>query len=147
MLPNRLTMITLGVADVSKSRDFYERLGFVASGFESESVAFFQMSGTILGLYGRSDLAEDAGVADEPGPFKSTALAINFEAKGDVDKALEFAASCGADIIQPAREVFWGGYSGYFSDPDGHLWELAYNPLAPLDDNGNMTLPPPSGRQ
>lgn len=138
-------MVTLGVSDVSASRAFYERLGFVASGFESDSVAFFEMSGAILGLFGRSALAEDACVKDDAGRFKAASLAINLDSKAAVDEALEYARTCGAEITKPAQEVFWGGYSGYFADPDGHLWEIAYNPIMPLDENGRMTLPPPAG--
>ncbi len=145
MLPARVNMITLGVDDVAKSRAFYERLGFVASGFPSEEVTFFDMNGTILGLYGREPLAEDAGVGAAGDGFRAVSLAINLETKAAVDEALAFAESCGGRIIQPAREVFWGGYSGYFADPDGHLWEIAYNPITTLNENGGLTLPPPVG--
>ena len=145
MLPAKITLVTLGVADVAASRAFYERLGFLASGFESDDVAFFEMSGTVLGLFGRAALAEDAGVSDDAGRFKSASLAINLDSKAAVDAGLEHARTCGAQIVQPAREVFWGGYSGYFADPDGHLWEIAYNPIMPLDENGRLNLPPPAG--
>ncbi len=145
MLPARINLVTLGVADVAGSRRFYERLGFVASGFESEDVVFFDMNGTILGLYGRRPLAEDAGVSDSGEGFRAVSLAINLESKEAVDRALAFAETCGGKLVQPAREVFWGGYSGYFADPDGHLWEIAYNPIFKLDENGRMPLPPPTG--
>lgn len=144
MLPARINLVTLGVADVARSKAFYERLGFRAAGFESETVAFFDMNGTVLGLYGREALAEDAGVEDDGSGFRGFSLAINFASKSDVDNALGFAETCGGSIVQPAREVFWGGYSGYFSDPDGHLWEFAYNPGMELDNKGQMTLPPPA---
>jgi len=142
VLPRRINIVTLGVGDVAHSRKFYESLGFVASGFESKDVAFFDMNGTVLGLYGRGPLAEDAGVVDDGNGFRGVSLAINFETKAQVDEGLAFAAQCGGRIVQPAREVFWGGYSGYFADPDGHLWEFAYNPFMVLDDEGHMTLPP-----
>lgn len=145
MLPARINLVTLGVADVAASRRFYERLGFVASGFESENVAFFDMNGTILGLYGRGPLAEDAGVSDSGEGFRAVSLAINLESKEAVDQAFAYVETCGGQLVQPAREVFWGGYSGYFADPDGHLWEIAYNPLFKLDENGRMPLPPPTG--
>lgn len=145
VLPARINIVTLGVADVPTSRRFYERLGFVASGFDSENVAFFDMNGSILGLYGRSPLAEDAGVSEVGDGFRGVSLAINLGNKKAVDQALDFAESCGGKLVQPAREVFWGGYSGYFADPDGHLWEIAFNPVFELDEDGRMELPPPSG--
>lgn len=144
-LAQRINLVTLGVADVKAARAFYERLGFTASGFDSEGIAFFDMGGTILGLYGRAALAEDAAVSAEGSGFRATALAVNLETPEAVDAALRHAEKCGGSVVQPAREVFWGGYSGYFSDPDGHLWELAYNPEFPLDSEGRVSLPPPSG--
>jgi hypothetical protein len=138
-------MVTLGVANVASSRHFYERLGFVASGFDSKDVTFFDMNGTVLGLYGRVPLAEDAGVSDKGDGFRGVSLAINLASKEAVDQALGFAESCGGQIMQPAREVFWGGYSGYFTDPDGHLWEIAYNPVFELEEDGRMQMPPPAG--
>lgn len=144
-LPARINLVTLGVADVAAATAFYERLGFKASGFESESVTFFDMNGTILGLYGRAALAEDAGVeSDHAGAaFKGVTLAINLASKTEVDAALAFAETCGGRIVQPAREVFWGGYSGYFADPDNHLWEIAFNPITQLRADGQLELPPP----
>lgn len=137
-------MVTLGVADLKASRAFYERLGFKASAFPAEEVAFFDMNGVIFGLYGRDALAEDAAVDSAGDGFRGVTLAMNMESEAAVDAALDFAASCGAVITKPAETVFWGGYSGYFADPDGHLWEVAYNPHAPLDDSGRMTVPPPA---
>lgn len=143
MLPQRLTLVTLGVADVPASRFFYERLGFEAAGIEDESVTFFQLGGTVLALFGREPLATDAGVPHDGSGFRGVSLAINLASEAEVDEALQHAEACGAKIAQPARKVFWGGYSGYFSDPDGHLWEIAYNPLCPLDEHGHMQLPAP----
>ena len=143
MLPQRLTLVTLGVADVQRSRGFYEALGFRAADFASEGVAFFDMNGVIFGLFGREELARDADVAAEGGGFRGTALAINVESEAEVDAALDFAVSRGATLTKPAQKVFWGGYSGYFADPDGHLWEVAYNPGFPLDENGRMVIPAP----
>ena len=145
VFPARVNMVTLGVANVASSRQFYERLGFVASGFDSKDVTFFDMNGTVLGLYGRVSLAEDAGVSDKGDGFRGVSLAINLASKEAVDHALGFAESYGGQIMQPAREVFWGGYSGYFADPDGHLWEIAYNPFFELEEDGRMQLPPPAG--
>lgn len=142
VLPARVNLVTLGVNDVLQSRAFYERLGFIASGFESDDIAFFDMNGTVLGLFGRSALAEDAGVEDAGGGFRGVSLAINFTSRDEVDAALKHAQACGGAVVQPAREVFWGGYSGYFADPDGHLWEMAYNPIFGLDEEEQLQLPP-----
>ncbi|MEM6497892.1 MAG: VOC family protein [Pseudomonadota bacterium] len=143
MLPQRLTMVTLGVRDLARSDAFYRQLGFQPADFDSESVRFFDMNGVVLGLYGHNELAEDATVDAAGEGFRGVALALNLESEQAVDAALAFASECGADIKKPAERVFWGGYSGYFADPDGHLWEVAFNPHSPLDENGRMTLPPP----
>ncbi len=142
-LPARLSLVTLGVSDIARARKFYESLGFTASGFESDSVVFFDMGGTALGLYGHDPLAEDAGVKPQGEGFRAVTLAINLASKADVDAGLAHAQKCGGTIVQSAREVFWGGYSGYFKDLDGHLWEVAYNPLCPLNENGLLTFPAP----
>jgi len=101
------------------------------------------MDGTILGLFGREPLAEDANVTPDGDGFRAVSCAINLASEAEVDAALAHAKHCGAKIAQPARTVFWGGYSGYFADPDGHLWEIAYNPFFPLTPEGRLTLPPP----
>lgn len=142
-LPQRLSLVTLGVADVARARAFYESLGFRPSAFESEDVVFFEMNGTLLGLFGRAPLAEDANVPPQGEGFRAVTCAINFESEAAVDRALAFAGRCGALITQPPRRVFWGGYSGYFADPDGHLWEIAYNPVFPLDADGHVRIPAP----
>ena len=142
-LSQRLSLVTLGVADVPRSRAFYERLGFKAAHFDSDEVAFFDMNGTILGLYGRAPLAEDANVSHEGEGFNAVTCAINLASEAAVDRALARAEARGARITQPPRKVFWGGYSGYFADPDGHLWEIAFNPVFPLDDNGRLLMPQP----
>jgi catechol 2,3-dioxygenase-like lactoylglutathione lyase family enzyme len=145
-LPQRLSLVTLGVESVPRAREFYERLGFRAADFESDGVAFFDMNGITLGLFGRVPLAEDANVPHEGWGFRALSCAINLESEADVDHALAFAERCGARITKPAQRVFWGGYSGYFADPDGHLWEIAFNPVWPLDANGRLQLPPPKPR-
>ncbi len=144
MLPQRLTMITLGVDDLARSVAFYQSLGFKPAAFDSESVKFFDMNGVVLGLFGRRELAQDAAVDAAGSGFRGTALALNLASEQAVDDALSFAAACGATITKAAEKVFWGGYSGYFADPDGHLWEIAYNPHSPLDEHGRMTLPKPA---
>ena len=137
----RLSLVTLGVADVARARAFYEALGWRASEAGGDGVAFFQANGLALALYGRAALAEDAGVEDRPGGFAAIALAHNVRSRAAVDGVLDTARAAGARIIRPARDAAWGGYSGYFADPDGHLWEVAWNPHFPLDASGNLRLP------
>lgn len=141
-LPQRLSLITLGVADIAKSRAFYEGLGWRAARTDSDEVAFFEMNGVILGLFGRLPLAADANVPHAGTGFNAVTLAINLASEAEVDAALAFAQRCGGRITKPAEKVFWGGYNGYFADPDGHLWEIAFNPFWPLDSNGRPLLPP-----
>ncbi|MCW8904686.1 VOC family protein [Sedimenticola sp.] len=125
----RISMITLGVGDLEKSVRFYEEgLGFPR--MESPpTVAFFTLNGSWLGLYGREALAEDAQVSAQGSGFNSFTLAHNVESEAEVDALLAQAVSAGATLVKPGQKVFWGGYSGYFKDPDGHLWEIAHNPF------------------
>ncbi len=125
----RISMITLGVADLEKSIQFYqEGLGFPKMESPPE-VAFFILNGSWLGLYARDALAEDAMVSSEGHGFNSFALVHNVTSEAEVDKTITQAATAGAIITKPAQKVPWGGYSGYFKDPDDHLWEVAYNPF------------------
>lgn len=141
-LEPRISMITLGVADVAVATAFYERLGFKRSSASNESVTFFHTNGTVLGLFGRDGLAADAGrEPTSPQAFEGAALAHNLSSREEVDTAWAFAVDRGAEPVKKPHEVFWGGYSGYFADPDGHLWELAHNPFMELDEQGHMTLP------
>ena len=141
----RVSLITLAVRDLPKARAFYEKLGWRASGQSNDEVVFFRGHGIVLGLFGREALLDDAGIeeARDPGPeaFTGVALAQNQPDRAGVDALMAEAKAAGARILQPAREVFWGGYSGYFSDPEGHVWEVAHNPFWPLDDEGRPTLP------
>lgn len=139
-LPARINIATLGVADLAASRAFYGRLGFTEAAMSSETVAFFQLSNVVLGLFPAAELAKDAAVAERASVAGATSLAINVATETEVDEALAFASGAGATITKPGQKVFWGGYSGYFADPDGHLWEVAYNPFAALDDNSLMAL-------
>lgn len=125
----RISMITLGVKDLTRSIDFYEHgLGFPR--LESEpSVAFFNLHGTWLGLYGREALAEDAQVSTQGEGFAGFALAHNVSSEQDVHTVIEQAVAAGADLVKAPQKVFWGGYSAYFKDPDGYLWEVAHNPF------------------
>lgn len=123
-------MITLGVRDLETSIRFYEQ-GLGLPRMESPpEVAFFTLNGTWLGLYGREALAEDAGISPEGSGFTGIALAHNLASEAEVDELLEQAIAAGAKLIKPGQKVFWGGYSGYFADPDGYLWEVAHNPFA-----------------
>ncbi len=125
----RISMITLGVQDLERSIAFYEHgLGFPRMD-SPPSVAFFTLNGSWLGLYGHDALAEDATVSAQGGGFKGVTLAHNVESEAAVDAVVEQAVAAGATLIKKPQTVFWGGYSGYFADPDGHLWEIAHNPL------------------
>ena len=136
----RISLITLGVADMGRARRFYEALGWRASG-PGEGVTFFQAGGMILSLYGRAALAEDAHLPAEGAGFGGATLGYNVRERADVDRTLEEARAAGATILKPAEDVFWGGYSGYFADPDGHPWEVAWNPHFPILDDGTIRLP------
>ena len=139
-MEQRVSMITLGVADVSRARTFYERLGW--RGQEVEETVFFQAGGMALILWARHKLAGDGGIEDrDAGGFGGLALAHNVRSRAEVDGVLAGAASAGAEITQAARETFYGGYAGYFRDPDGHVWEIAYNPGFPLGPDGSITVP------
>jgi catechol 2,3-dioxygenase-like lactoylglutathione lyase family enzyme len=138
----RLTVVTLGVSDLARSRRFYcEGLGFAASSTSSEHIVFIDAGGVVLALYPRDLLAHDAQVPAEGSGFGGISLARNVTTEGEVDAALEVARRAGATILKPAQKVFWGGYSGYFADPDGHPWEVVYNPHWKLDDEGRVVLP------
>ena len=142
-MEQRLTLVTLGVTDLARSRAFYESLGWQRSAKKAEGVAFFQMGGVVLSLFGRADLAKDAGLTDagQTGSFGGIALAYNTRSREEVDAVLAEAVAVGARLLKPAQEAFWGGYSGYFADPDGYPWEVAWNPGFPLDENGRLQLP------
>lgn len=143
-LEPRISIVTLGVADLPRARAFYEALGFRASAASQATIAFFQLGGLVLALYPRAALAADAVVPDTPPGFSGVTLAHNCRTEADVDAAIAHAVACGAKLQKSAHKTFWGGYSGYFADPDGHLWEVAHNPFFPLDAEGRVTLPQPA---
>lgn len=140
-MEQRLSLITLGVADLGRSRRFYERLGWTASKLGGDEVVFFQLGGVILSLWSRASLAADMGVADETRGFGGFAIAHNVRAKDDVDALLKEAEGAGARILKSGMATDWGGYIGYFADPDGHTWEVAWNPAFPIASDGSVKLP------
>ncbi len=138
----RISLITLGVADVQASAAFYERLGWTRSSASQEQIVFIKLKGLALGLFSRDELAKDANLPEAgPAGFSGITLAHNLQSPEAVDAAMALAVAAGARQVKAPEKVFWGGYSGYFADPDGHLWELAHNPFAPLDEAGHMILP------
>ena len=140
MTPQRITLVTLGVADLVRARAFYESWGWTPAR-ALEGVIFFQMNGAVLALFGLHDLAEDQGRADASLGTGAMTLAQNFRTEAEVDAAFANALAAGAVSLKAPQKVFWGGYSGYFADPDGHVWELAMNPFWPLAEDGSLTLP------
>lgn len=140
-MEQRISVITLGVTDMKRSVGFYESLGWQKTAGDGEKVAFFQVNGFVFGLYGMADLAEDAGQTLGQGDsFGGTAIAHNVGSKAAVDHLLAHAEACGAAITRPAEDQFWGGYSGYFADPDGHAWEIAWNPHWHITEDGQTRL-------
>jgi catechol 2,3-dioxygenase-like lactoylglutathione lyase family enzyme len=142
-VPARISLLTLGVSDVARSTAFYERLGWpLSSASVPGEVSFFRTGGGLLAVWGNDDLAADAGRSDVAGPgFRGMSLAINCADRAEVDEAFRTAAEAGATITKAAEATEWGGYSGYFADPDGHAWEVAHNPGWPLGDDGLPQLP------
>jgi catechol 2,3-dioxygenase-like lactoylglutathione lyase family enzyme len=141
-VPARITLITLGVADIARATRFYEALGWRRSSASVEGeVSFFHTGGAILSLYDQGMLARDVRSSDaEPSSFRGVSLAINVGGETEVDAALEAALAAGASIVDGERAP-WGGYVGYFTDPDGHVWEIAHNPGFPISQDGSITIP------
>ncbi|MEV4762000.1 VOC family protein [Micromonospora chokoriensis] len=139
-MEQRISLVTLGVADVARAKAFYEQLGW--RGQEVEETVFIQAGGLAVVLWGRDKLADDAGIAD-PGTdgFGGMTLAQNVRSREEVDEVIATAVKAGATVTKPARETFYGGYAGYFADPDGHVWEIAWNPGFALADDGTLTVP------
>jgi uncharacterized protein len=137
----RLSLLTLGVDDVARSRRFYEALGFAASGPSNDDVAFYMAGGVVLSLYSRAALVRDTGLTDDKAGFSGITLAHNVRSEPEVAAVLAEAVAAGGRLVKASHKVFWGGTIGYFADPDGHLWEVAYNPDFPFDQAGNLQLP------
>jgi len=141
-MQQRLSLMTLGVQNLQRSLQFYcDGLGWKPSSASQEEIAFFQLGGVVLGLYPRTKLAEDATVEPEGAGFSGITLSYNTKSREEVDAVLQLIEQLGERVVKPAQDVFWGGYSGYFADPDGHLWEVAWNPFWTFDDAGQVILP------
>ncbi len=140
-MEQRVSLITLGVSDLDRAQAFYDGLGWARSVKDAEGIVFYQVGGMALSLYPRSELAKDAGMSDDGSGFAGMALAYNARTRTEVDSVLAEAEAAGAKILTAAHETFWGGYAGYFTDPDGFAWEVAWNPGFPLTDDGALVLP------
>lgn len=141
MTPQRITLVTLGVADLAAARAFYARLGWQEHGESQPGIAFFQLNGLALALFPLAELAKDQGRPDAPLGVGGATFAQNFATEAEVDAAFAAALAAGATALKAPQKVFWGGYSGYWADPDGHVWEVAMNPFWPLAPDGSLTLP------
>jgi predicted lactoylglutathione lyase len=138
-MEQRVSLVTLGVRDLGRARAFYETLGWTTNAAPDDDVVFFQAVGMIVALWGRAELAEDSGVEDAGG-WGGITLAHNVHSPAEVDAVLAEAESAGAAVTRPGAETFWGGYSGAFTDPDGHAWEVAHNPHWTLAEDGSVSL-------
>jgi catechol 2,3-dioxygenase-like lactoylglutathione lyase family enzyme len=139
-MEQRVSLITLGVADVNRAADFYRALGWEPVPDENDDVFFFQVGGLVFALWGRDQLAEDSGVTDNGG-WGGVTLAHNVRSSAEVDAVIEQARNAGARIGREPGTTFWGGYTGIFVDPDGHPWEVAHNPGWTIADDGSVQLP------
>jgi uncharacterized protein len=136
----RVSLITLGVTDLERSRRFYEALGWRSTSKPEDGVVFFQSGGMVLALWGRDELAKDSCVEDTGG-WGGVTLANNVGSPAEVDALLDLARAAGAAVPRTGAETFWGGYSGLFIDPDGHPWEVAHNPFWTIAEDGSVRLP------
>lgn len=140
MSPMIVSALTLGVEDLVRSSDFYEGLGFKRSKTSDEHIVWFTTGGTVLALYPWKLLADDASLSPEGSGFRGMTMAINLRSEKEVDGFIENVRKIGGKVIKEPQKVFWGGYHSYFQDPDGHLWEVAFNPFTPVDEGGKMDL-------
>lgn len=136
----RVTLITLGVNNLGRAKRFYADWGWVAHPQSQDGIVFYQMNGLVLGLFPLMDLADDQGRKDAVLGTGAMTLAQNCADRAETDAVFAAALSAGATALKPPQDVFWGGYSGYFADPDGHVWEIAHNPGWPLAADGSLTL-------
>lgn len=138
----QLHLVTLGVADLGRAVDFYTAMGLPQRDVGAEKVAFFIAGHVVLSLYPRDLLAEDAQVPPTaPTGFSGITLACNVAREAEAAHVIARAVAAGGTLVKPAQKVFWGGTSGYFADPDGHLWEVAHNPFFPFDAEGRLMVP------
>ena len=148
-VPANFTIVTLGVSDLGRSARFYADLGWEQRGDLAEEIVWFKTSGSWLGLFGHDALAEDARLnAVPPGElpaFRGITLALNLGSEQEVDRAFARVQEVGGRVVKPAERLSWGGYSGYFADPDGHLWELVFAPRYPPDEDGRIDIGRPPG--
>lgn len=140
-MDRRVSLITLGVADLARSEAFYAALGWRKAAESQEGIAFYQLAGQVLGLFPRDELAKDQGRSGAELGTGAIALAQNHASREDVDAVLDEWIAAGGTVLKEPEEAFWGGYSGYAADPDGHVWEFAMNPFWPLAPDGTLTLP------
>jgi len=139
-VPNRISIITLGVADLERSTAFYESLGWTKSPASMPAITFFEMQGSVFGLYEWSALADDAKVPADSSGFRGVTLAMNLASVAEVDEVfVEWVAAGATPKVEP-HTAFWGGHSSYVADPDGHLWEIAHNPYATIDADGRLVM-------
>jgi predicted lactoylglutathione lyase len=139
-MEQRVSLITLGVGDLERSRTFYRNLGWVEASAPADDVVFFQAGGMVLALWSRENLAEDSAVSDSGG-WGGVTLAYNTRSTGEVDDVIEEARAAGGTVGREPGVTFWGGYSGIFIDPDGHPWEVAHNPGWTIEADGSVTIP------
>jgi predicted lactoylglutathione lyase len=139
-MEQRVSAVTLGVEDIPRATKFYEDLGFKRHPSSNKMISFFQMNGFVFGLFGRQDLANEAAKGNQGIGFGNFALAYNTRSKDEVEPFLRTAEAAGGTIEQAAHDTFWGGYAGYFADPDGHRWEVAWNDSWPISEEGNVSI-------
>jgi len=140
-MEQRVSIITLGVRNLERSKSFYERLGWRRGMTKSEGIAFFQAGRIALALFPREELARDANITDDGQGFRGFSLAYNTRQREEVDAVIAEAEAAGATVLKSAEEAFWGGYSGYFADPDGFVWEVAWNPFFEIAADGGIRIP------
>ncbi len=139
-VPNRISIVTFGVADLARATAFYESLGWTKSSASMPTITFFDTVGPVFGLYEWSALADDAKVPADGSGFRGVTLAMNLASTAEVDEVFAEWLAAGATSVVEPHTAFWGGYSSYVADLDGHLWELAHNPYATLDDDGRLMM-------
>jgi catechol 2,3-dioxygenase-like lactoylglutathione lyase family enzyme len=140
-MDQRLSIVTLGVASLERASAFYARMGFTPAGCSTEHIIFYQLNSVALALYPRDALAEDAQVDPAGSGFSGITIAYNVRERDEADRVLAEAEAAGGTVVKSAQDVFWGGYSGYFADPDGYLWEVCWNPFLTFEVDGSVVLP------